>query len=42
MPKLWGKSLTLVYPPATCTDAQEIAIHGGLEETPAYLIKLMV
>ena len=40
MASLWGKSVTVVYAPATATDAATIASNGGLENTPAYRIKL--
>ncbi len=37
---LWGKSLTLVYAPATATDAAIISQYGGLAQTPAYKVKM--
>ncbi len=40
MSSLWGKSVTVVYDPATAADASTIASYGGLENTPAYLIRL--
>lgn len=40
MVSLWGKSVTLLYAPATATDAALITQYGGLENTPAYRIKL--
>lgn len=37
---LWGRKLTLTFPPATADDAAIIASYGGLFNTPAYLIRL--
>ncbi|HEY0158555.1 MAG TPA: DUF6531 domain-containing protein [Thermoanaerobaculia bacterium] len=38
--ELWGKKLSITFPPATADDAATIASYGGLFNTPAYLIKL--
>jgi RHS repeat-associated protein len=40
MAALWGKSVTLVYLPATAQDEATLASYGGLEHTPAYLVRL--
>lgn len=40
MASLWGKSVTLVYAPASASDAAIIAQHGGIENTPAFKVKL--
>ncbi|HYS55907.1 MAG TPA: DUF6531 domain-containing protein, partial [Thermoanaerobaculia bacterium] len=37
---LWGKKLTLTFPPATADDAAIIASYGDLFNTPAYLVRL--
>src|SRR6202171_1141532 len=37
---VWGKKVTLTFPPATADDAAIINSYGGLFNTPAYLIKL--
>lgn len=37
---LWGRKVTLTFPPATPDDAAIIASYGGLFNTPAYLIRL--
>ena len=39
MAALWGKSVTLVYVPATAQDEALLASHGGLEFTPAYAVR---
>ncbi len=38
--EIWGKKLSITFPPATPDDAATIASYGGLFNTPAYLIKL--
>jgi RHS repeat-associated protein len=40
MASLWGKSVTLVYAPASAADASIIAQYGGIEHTPAFKVKL--
>jgi RHS repeat-associated protein len=37
---LYGKPLAVQYDPATAADAATIAAHGGLDNTPAYLVQL--
>ena len=37
---LWGKKLSLTFPPATPDDAAVIASYGGLFDTPSYLVRL--
>jgi RHS repeat-associated protein len=37
---LWGKKLSITFPPATADDAAIIASYGGLYNTPAYLVHL--
>ncbi|HEV7767942.1 MAG TPA: DUF6531 domain-containing protein, partial [Thermoanaerobaculia bacterium] len=37
---LWGKKLSLTFPPATPDDAATIQSYGGLFNTPPYLIRL--
>ena len=37
---LWGKKLSITFPPATAEDAATIARYGGIYNTPAYLVRL--
>lgn len=37
---LWGRKLSLTFPPATADDAEIIARYGGLFNTPPYLVQL--
>jgi RHS repeat-associated protein len=39
-PALWGKSVTVTYDPADAASATTIASYGGIEQTPAYLVRL--
>jgi YD repeat-containing protein len=40
MASLWGKSVVVVYEAASAQDAAKIQSYGGLENTPAYAIRL--
>ena len=37
---LWGRKLSITFPPATADDAAIVASYGGLYNTPAYLVHL--
>jgi RHS repeat-associated protein len=38
---VWGKKVTLTFPPASADDAAIINSYGGIYNTPAYLVRLM-
>jgi YD repeat-containing protein len=40
MAALWGKSVTVTYEAADAASAAAIASHGGIEQTPSYLVRL--